>query len=137
MAVLTEADEIPDLPNNKLIPVGGTYECVSETVPRPVFRKIARLQTLCFQAYALGGVPDIGQADQQAALTGSTRHRVMEASLSTREDMVRRIMMLERLIVEIVRETFPAECSRFDVEYFVCLDDTLRCRPAERRRFFD
>lgn len=134
-AVLSGQDEIENLPKNKLIASDQEGEEVKQTVPPHVFLMIARLQTLAFM-----------EDDQSAMQPGENTAAVLETigddpvntipnALMVQEDGTRRIAMIERLIVEIVREALPAECEVFGVEYFAHESCVLMRRPTLQRRY--
>jgi hypothetical protein len=56
-------------------------------------------------------MPEMDVINQQASETKTSSIEVMARSLSIQEDSTRREMMIERLIVELVRETYPQECN--------------------------
>lgn len=102
-----------------------------------VFRKLARLQTLAFQAHEKSEMPSYEVIKSVVEVTGGNTPQTMADSLGVQEDVTRRIMMIERLIVEVVRESVPAECERNDVEYFAHVSGVIMRRPIKHRRFLD
>lgn len=137
LAVLSDEEDIPALPHDRLITSYRMGDPVKAEVTRRILLKLTRLQTLCFQVYETGEMPELDAMKQMASETGSGIADVRANSLGTQDDMACRIMMLERLMVEVVREAVPAECDKFEVQYYVHADGTIMRRPIERRRFLD
>ena len=103
------------------------------SVPVEVIIKLARLQTLAIQESEKGTMPDY---DQLKALGGNTLD-TMSRSLGIQEDSTRRAMLLEQLFTEVVREVFPSECERLDVEYSLHPTNGIMWRPMVHQRFLD
>lgn len=137
MAVLSDQNEIENLPNDKLIASNHESNPIKQVVPTTVLIKIARLQTLAFQAHNKSKMPNCDVIKSIAEVTGSNTAQTMADSLGVQEDATRRIIMIERLIVEVVREAIPAECERNDVEYFANTNGLIMRRPINYRRFLD
>lgn len=137
LATLSGADYVPGLPNDALIVFNRDGQLVLGSVSEQSMLKIARLQTLSHQAYTRGALPDEKESAAVAEVTGSMTMFVMADTLQLAEDMTHRCMMLERLIVEIVREEIIAEQKRFDVLYYIGGGNQLMCRPLPERRFLD
>jgi hypothetical protein len=137
LAVLGDQPEIENLPDNQLIASDHEGERLDKVATRPIFRKIARLQTLCFRAHEDARMPELDATKEIAATTGGSTAEIMANALGIQEDSTRRIMMLERLIVELVREAVPAEIERLDVEYVAHVDAVIMRRPIRRQRFLD
>lgn len=137
MAVLSDQDEIENLPNDKLIASELIGEPLESAVTMPIFLKIARLQTLAFRAHEIGEMPSFDSITQISGTTGGDAAKTIADSLGVKEDATRRIMMIERLIVEIVREAVPAECERNNVEYFGHLSGVIMRRATNSQRFLD
>jgi hypothetical protein len=113
-SVLREDEDVPELPTEKLVAVvrdnvGAT--ALGYTVPVNIMIKLARLQTLKIREGELSSMPEMDVINQQASETKTSSIEVMARSLSIQEDSTRREMMIERLIVELVRETYPQECN--------------------------
>lgn len=136
-AVLSGQDEIENLPNDRLIGFDYLGDPVEQTVPMSVFLKLARLQTLSFQAHEKSEMPSYEVVKNVVEVTGGNAAQTITDSLGVQEDDTRRIMMIERLIVEVVREAIPAECERNDVEYFAHVSGVIMRRPINNRRFLD
>lgn len=137
LAVLGDQPEIENLPNNQLIASDYEGERLDKESTRPIFHKIARLQTLCFRAYEDAQMSELDTIKEITATTGGSTAEIMDNALRIQEDATRRIMMLERLIVELVREAIPAEIERLNVEYVAHIDAVLMRRPIQRQRFLD
>jgi len=136
LAVLSDEEDILALSHDRLITSYRMGDPAAE-VTKKTLLKLTRLQTLCFQAHETGEMPELNVMEQMASETGSGVADVMANSLGTQEDMTHRVMMLERLMVEVVREAVPAECDKFEVQYYVCDGGTIMSHPIERRRFLD
>ena len=137
LAVLGDQPEIENLPNDKLIALDYEGYRLDRNTAWPVFHKVARLQTLCFHSHKEAQMPDLVEIKQMASVMGGSILEIMANSLGTQEDATRRIMMLERLIVEIVRDVVPAEIEQFDVDYIAHIDGVIVRRPVQQRRFLD
>ncbi len=131
VAVLSGQPGIAELP--KLIASDCEGEFLEGEVPWDLLLKIARLQTLCAKAHE-NTEPNSFEAIKQIA--EETNVRFVEAgtnSAMVNEDATHREMMLERLIVEVVREAFPAECGQFGVRYAVNLSGKIVRLPINKR----
>jgi len=137
VAVLSNQAEIAELPNDKL----NAFTCEGPTIegelPKDVFHKIARLQTLIMLSHENARMPDYKTTQQIADETGVDFITAGANALATSEDATHRVIMLERLIVEVVREAFPKECSYFDVRYLARLDQKIVRLPVQQLRFLD
>lgn len=140
VAILSDQPVIDTLPNDKLNvfdigkPIGG------RRLPMNVLQRLARLQTLIVRAQSMGEMPatDVMEGLQDPGeRTQLSQLDAMAAALGIQEDSTRRIMMLERLIVEIVREAVPTECERLDVRYCVNMQLEVLWSPSPRQRFLD
>lgn len=136
-AVLSGQDKIENLPQDRLIASDYIGDPVKQIVPVSVFLKIARLQTLAFQAHEKSELPSYEAVKSVAEVTGGNTAQTMANSLGVQEDATHRIMMIERLIVEVVHEAIPAECERNDVEYFAHVSGVIMRRPINHRCFLD
>jgi hypothetical protein len=136
-AVLSGQDKIENLPQDKLIATNHMGDPIQHIVPVSVFLKLARLQTLAFQAYEKSEMPSYGTVKSVVEVTGGNTAQTMANSLEIQEDAARRITMIERLIVEVVREAIPAECEQNDVEYFAHVSGVIMRRPSNNRRILD
>ncbi|MDR3558487.1 MAG: hypothetical protein P4L61_03070 [Candidatus Pacebacteria bacterium] len=133
-AVLQDEPEIAELPTSKLIGINdGKATLLGRDIPQDVMFKLARLQTLKVKEAERGEMPEL---DELKAIGGDTKV-AMASSLGILEDSTRRIIMLERLIVEVVREAFPTECDRLDVEYMLHPQKGIIFVPTKRQRFLD
>lgn len=135
VAVLTGQPEITELPNNRLVASDQNGVALEEKIPRDLLFKIARLQTLSAQARKDAEIPSFEDAKQIAEETGAGFIVTGTNALGVQEDATHRIMMIERLIVEIVREAFPAECGQFDVHYAAHISGRIIRCPTQSRRF--
>ena len=129
-AILTDQTDIKSLPNDELRPFESNHgEKTAKDISPFGKRKIARLQTLILHEHERGKMPEHGEAPMDIL--------AMANALGIQEDSTRRIMMMESLITEIVREEIPAETERFDVIYFLKHDWNLYRYPIPERRFLD
>ena len=137
MAVLADQMEIPELPMDKLIGFSWEGTPVEQPLDKYLMLKVARLQNLCLIAQKHGEHPSYEEIKQIAEATGVSFMEAGANALSTGEDMTQRCIMLERLIVELVRESIPTECHHFYVQYFINGDRKLMRREMQRQRFLD
>lgn len=137
LAVLNQQEEIPDLPSNQLTVIDQRGTRVSAQLSCKHILQIARLQTLAFRASKSGELPTHTDITAQARETGGQYLNLAASLLTVQEDATRRVMMLEGLIIEIVRQIVPAESERFDVRYFVNEQRHLLWIPSPPRRFLD
>ena len=134
VATLQEEEEIVELPTPQLIGINDDKAMLlGRDIPPNVMLKLARLQTLKIKEAERGEMPEF---DELKAMGGNTI-MAMSGSLGILEDSTRRIIMLERLIVEVVREAFPTECDRLDVEYMLHPQKGILFVPTKRQRFLD
>ncbi|MDE2041416.1 MAG: hypothetical protein KGI59_03500 [Patescibacteria group bacterium] len=136
-AILNDQREIAELPSDKLIAFEHVGEAVQQQISTQFLLKIARLQTLCVRAHQDGEMPDYEDEKQIAKETGQNIQNVMAKSLGLMEDSTHRAIMLERLMVEVVREAFPSECEHFDVAYYAHISGQIMRRPNRHHRFLD
>ncbi len=130
LAVLTGQDEISELPSDKLIALTNG-EPIERRLSQEDLHKIIRLQTLIVHEQERGAMFEQGGLPEE---DGQDTQNVMAQYLAVQEDATARVIMLERLIVELVREAVPAECERFDVRYSVNLSlEVLRSRVSHHR----
>ncbi|MEN9649408.1 MAG: hypothetical protein RL094_375 [Candidatus Parcubacteria bacterium] len=116
-AVLAGEPEIPEIPNDKLRAVDDEGEPINYDIPTPFFILIARLQTLCFLVGEESEIPSSETITSIAAALGEAVLQVTANSLATQEDGILRVAMIQRMIVELVRNQFPSECDHLGVEY--------------------
>jgi hypothetical protein len=88
------------------------------------YLKISRLQTLISHEHEVGVCPFFNRDG-----SGSVAVTSANDALCVAEDTVGRIAMLQRLIIEVVREMVPQECDHFDVNYFAHVDGSIRRIP--------
>lgn len=69
--------------------------------------------------------------------THLTHVSTLANALGVMEDATRRIVMIERLIVEIVHEAVPTECERLNVLYCVNMKLEVLWRVSPQQRFLD
>jgi hypothetical protein len=129
-AVLADEGEISELPTGELYPIDNEGVVVAESIEVTVALKIARLQTLIFREKEKGEMPETSMLPFYGPAA-------MASFLSVQEDATANIMMLERLIVEVVREAFPRESERFGVRYFLTSQRHLLCAESPQRRTLD
>lgn len=135
------------LPDGKAVPfdleesngehtIGGIVEGF---FPENYLDLLLYLQTLSFYERKVGGIPDIMEVEAAIALMKEDeisalpdRHpkyvRIHAAGVirEQRSDIWQRIIMLERLIVEIVRRCAPSESQRLRVRYRVNSNGKIR-----------
>ena len=132
--VLGDAEDIPGLAMNELVALDRKdAKPLGYDIPAEVMIKLARLQTLAIRESEKGDMPESDQLKDLGVSTIET----MSRSLGIQEDATRRAMMLEQLFTEVVREVFPAECDRLDVEYSLHPTNGIMWRPVRRQRFLD
>jgi hypothetical protein len=137
MAVLNNQSEIVDLPNDKLNAFTCEGDTLEEKIPLDILLKIAGLQTLIMQTREKVEMPDYETTQQIAKEIGVDSITAGANALAVSEDATHRVMMLERLIVEVVRAAFPKECGQFNVRYLARLDQKILRLPAQQLRFLD
>lgn len=136
--VLQNETEITELPASELVAIDINCAVpLGYDVPTDLMIKLARLQTLKYHEQDLCSMPKMESITQQAKETKTSVAGIMGHSLATQEDSIHRIIMLERLFTEIVRESFPKECERFDVTYFLHPTKGIMFRPINHRQFLD
>ena len=137
VAVLNGEEDIPELPNDQLQALQNQGQPIPGSVNQKTFQKIARLQTLIFKEQEKAEIPDMKVLRQTCTESGQDFVTVMARSLSVQEDATSNIMMLERLIVEVVREACPVECERFGVRYFADISLRVFFGESPSQRFLD
>lgn len=138
MAVLNDQQEILQLPNNKLVAYNIDGDPISKEIPISFVLKLARLQTLIDKADEDTPLPSFEETEQIAEATGGDFVSAMTNSMFANDDKLLRVMMLKRIIVEVVRDAYPAESEHFDVEYFAHINRSVVRRPTRTRQpFFD
>ncbi len=126
--VLFGVPEIAELPEEKLIGISSEDgQFLNRPVPEGLILKLARLQTMAINESKKGEIPD---NDSSSPHEGAQ-------FLAIKEDATRRVIMIEQLIVEAVRECFPTEYDRLDVTYFVNQFGQIMYRPVSRQLFLD
>ena len=135
--ILTDAKEIKGLADDELIAHDYPATMVRWRLSPDTFYRLARLQTLKAREFERGAMPDISGIKQVVVETGKDTAEVMSRSIAVSEDSLRRVMLLEQLIVEIVREAIPAESENLGVEYFVGPSADVYFRPLAEHRFLD
>lgn len=139
MAVLSDQPEIDTLPANKLN-VFDMGEPIGMRLPHSILKRIVRLQTLIVREQQKGEMPKVDVMEgleTPAERTHFSQLSAMANALGIMEDGTRRIMMIERLIVEIVREAVPTECERLDVRYCVNMQLEVLWSKSPQQRFLD
>ena len=135
VSVLNGDKNIPELPNDQLVAFQNTGQPIQGIVDQNTFLKIARLQSLIVREQRRSGIPEMETLKQVANQNGTDFPTVMANALSVQEDATSNIMMLERLIVESVREARPEECERFGVRYFADVSIRVFFAEAPQNRF--
>lgn len=135
--ILNSVENIPDLPPDKLIALQNHGKPIPGNVNNVTLLKIARLQTLIVKEQKKSGMPEIDTLKQTATETGGDLLSTLATSMDVREDTVLNIVMLERLIVEIVRNACPEECERFGVIYSANISMRVSYHEEPQRRFLD
>lgn len=122
-AVLNDRARIQALPDSSLWAL-TTGEPVGKKIPEKAALRIARLQTLILREgkAAVSSVADsvfgVRRSDAELLQRISTARRKMG---DKNAEKTARIRMLERLIVEAVRDEIPEECDQYRVRY--CVND--------------
>ena len=137
IAILNDQPNIAELPNDKLIAFTHVGVAVQQEISTQLLIKIARLQTLCVRAQEEGEMSDYEGEKQIASETGQNIQEAMAKSLGLSEDLTHRLTMLERIIVEVMREAFPSEFEHFDVAYYAHISGQIMRRPIHHQRIFD
>ena len=137
VSVLLDVSEVPELPMDRLIALPDEGVPVEHTFSTQVFLRIARLQTLLVREAQKGEMPELDEIKQVEKGGTKDTAEVMADFLAVQEDAGRRAGMLQQLITEVVRETVPTECERFDVEYFAHPDGRVYHRPLHHHRVLD
>jgi hypothetical protein len=127
IAVLNDEQIIPELPNNKIVAYQNRGQPIAGHVNNSrAFLKVARLQTIIVQEQEKSELPEVIESTSSAS-----------AALMVQEDATHTIMMLERLIVQIVRDAYPSESERFGVRYVADIGMGIFYTEAPQRRFLD
>ncbi len=137
MAVLNEQVEIACLPDDRLNAFPCEGPIVEGQISGKILLKIVRLQTLIMKSREDTRMPDDETIKQIVEESSSDPMIVCAKALAVSEDSTYRVMMLERLITEIVREHFPKECGQFRYNYFVRPDRKIVRVPIVELRFLD
>ena len=142
LAVLNEQSEIKELPSNHLAAnIYSEGERLPNQIPRDVFLKIARLQTLIVNEGDRSEMPSAEEEKNMREQLGVDFLTLTSKALCVKEDATRRIMMLEGMIIEIVRSILPEECDQFNMRYCACFSPPnshyLLRAPAPQQRFLD
>lgn len=139
VAILTERSEIPGLRNQTLVALGTTDTPgtpVAQEIQSSEFLKLVRLYTLIQQEKERSVPASFGELRTQSKAFGTNLAADMIQNLEVNEDVERRIMMLERLMIEIVRKNVSSECERLGVEYYIDMHQGLMWRLSQRDQFF-
>lgn len=132
-AVLGNQPVIAELPNDNLVAFNCEGNSIDGEVSPALLLKVVRLQTLISQAQEDAEMPST-EAIQQIADETNVEFFVASINAShVQEDATHRMMLLERLIVEVVREACPAECGQFDVQYLAHISRKIIRRPINKR----
>ena len=137
VSVLNGDENIPELPDDQLLAFQNIGQPIQGVVDQKTFLKIARLQSLIVREQQRAAIPEMATLKQVAAQNRTDFPTFMANALSVQEDATSNIMMLERLIVESVREARPEECERFGVRYFADTSIRVFFAEAPRNRFLD
>ncbi len=123
---------IPELPGDKLLAFQECGTPIGSSADSAVLLKVARLQTLIVKEREKGEIPEMKTLKSLARIGGGLA-RIKNAAMAVRDDTASNIIMLERLIVEIVRDACPREGERFGVTY--SLDSDMRICFSEVMEF--
>ena len=120
MDVLNGESKIQALPNDKLIALNVHGESVAGDLTGEQLLKLARLQTLRVnEISAIEESPSFDEVSEMAKQAGVSFVEIEVKNMCIRADTPDRIVMLDRLIVEVVRDIFPKEVDVFDVLYSI------------------
>lgn len=137
--VLCGEPVIKSLPDDGLIAVNkGTPMDVG--LPIETLHKLSRLQTLIFQEIKKGEMSEVSEFEGLERIRGTAQgNSIVDRAnaLMVQADSVERVEMLERLFIEIVRESIPRECEHFDVRYCVNSDLQVCWDPMPQIRHMD
>ena len=137
VAVLNGEADMPELPNGQLRAYQNQGQPIPGSVSREALQKVARLQTLIFKEQEKARIPEVDEIQQMCTESKQPFAVVMARSMSVQEDATSNIMMLERLIVEVVRDACPSECDRFGVRYFADISGHIFFGESPQQRFLD
>jgi hypothetical protein len=137
VSVLNGDETITELPDGQLVAFQDRGKPINGMVDQTVLLKVARLQTLIVKEQEKAEIPEMEALKALCAQTGKDFATVMAQSMEVQEDATSNIMMLERLIVEIVRDACPAECERFGVRYVADISMRIFFSEAPQGRFMD
>ena len=137
VSILKSDESIPELPNDELVAFQHHGKPINGTVKLVTLLKIARLQTLIVREQEKAEIPEMESLKAVCAQTGKDFATVMAQSLVVQEDTTSNIIMLERLIVETIRDAYPMECERFGVRYVADVSGRIHFSEAPQRRFMD
>ena len=134
--VLSEKPEIKALPMDKLISSDAQGEAVIGNIDKMQLLKLVRLQTLKeLEISMVDEPPSFAEVSEMAKQAGVNFGKIEVKNMCVRADSVDRILMLERLIVELVRSIFPKESDVFDVSYHVTLTPQIIRQKKHRSTF--
>jgi hypothetical protein len=130
VAVLSDQQQIPELPYDDLLAFRCAGPAIEEEIPLCLLLKVSRLQTLAARVHDNAEMPNLEGLEQIAEETESDLVTTVSNLGNIQEDSIHRVRWLERLIVEVVREAFPQERERFDVRYIAHIDKKIVRLPA-------
>lgn len=137
-AILNHQEEIPGLPNDRLIAIDCPGNPINGRIVGKDFLAIARLQTLAIAEEEKCRMPEDAHFFENTAVAQKTNTaEVMASCLSAQEDGAKIVSMLECLITEIVRKLCPIENERCEVTYFAHPSGKVLWRDAPPVRCFD
>lgn len=129
-SVLNGEARIPGFEDWTFIPVKPDDSSMpGPKVSLDALRKICVLQSLAIKASETGEFVPTYVLSAGLEEMGGSKSEMTARSIAVTEDAAYRVMFLEYLIVEVVRDEVPAECERMGVRYFVTGDNRLMFRP--------
>jgi O-phosphoseryl-tRNA(Cys) synthetase len=129
-AILSEADEVHGLPKCKMQVMRPSDEIIEQKISIEKVLMISRLQTLMVEQVNNFSVSNSLNLQEFQSQIGFDIFDSDKNEKMITFDFAHRVKMIQRLIIEIVREVLPRECDLLGYYYFIREDTKLIRVPA-------
>ncbi len=133
VAILLNMNEISGLNFDDLIAL-ETGEPIGGKVEGPILMILMRLQTMIVQECEKGSRPEGADEffglEPEADESGAATSIASANALKLYDDTTARVLMLERIITEVIRQAIPTECERFGARYCIAPNGRVLWSPV-------